>query len=118
MGKKNNEKLGRSQQHISSQIFVMNLDPEMPGLFGSIPVTLKSTIQSLDWPRRLYIQVSSFSEYRRFVLAFAELQHAPVLTPQEQRSQGTYPTRVYVHYISLFGGFKHGFYFPEYILFH
>jgi hypothetical protein len=58
MGKKNNEKLGRSQQHISSQIFVMNLDPEMPGflraLNGSIPVTLKSTIQSLDWPRRFF----------------------------------------------------------------
>ena len=87
-----------------AQIFHLNVDT--PGLIrvlcNSTPIDFRTTIAGLDWPRRVYVQVSSFTEYQRAVHLFNQLQHAPVAPPQEHRARGTLPVQVYLHFVSVF----------------
>jgi len=59
-----------------------------------IPIDLRSTMAALEWPRRLYVQVASYTEFQRCVAQFGLLEHAPVLTLDQQRAQGTFPVRM------------------------
>ena len=83
-----------------------HLDVAVPGLVRiishSTPIDLNTSIAGLDWPRQIFIQVASFTEYQRALIHFGALQHAPILTPSQQREQGTLPTRVHIHFISTF----------------
>ena len=84
----------------------LHLDVDVPGLVRvishSAPVDLNLSISGLEWPRQIFIQISSFTEYQRCLLYFNQLQHAPVLTPPQQAAQSTLPTRVHLHFISVF----------------
>ena len=84
----------------------LHLDVAVPGLVRvlshSTSIDLNTSIDGLEWPRQIFIQISSFTEYQRCLLHFAQLQHAPVLTPPQQTAQSTLPTRVHVHFISVF----------------
>ena len=83
-----------------------HLDVDVPGLVRvishSVPIDLNTSIGGLDWPRQIFIQVSSFTEYQRTLVHFGQLQHAPILTPAQQTAQGTLPTRIHLHFISVF----------------
>ena len=83
-----------------------HLEVDTPGLVrvlnDSTPIDWRTMIIGLEWPRRLFVQVSSYTEYQRCILYFGQLEHAPILTPHEQRAQGTLPTRVHIHFVSVF----------------
>ena len=87
-------------------IQLLHLDVDVPGLVRVIshaaPIDLNMSISGLEWPRQIFIQISSFTEYQRCLLYFTQLQHAPVLTPPQQAAQSTLPTRVHLHFISVF----------------
>ena len=87
-----------------AQIF--HLDVDTPGLVrvlsNATSIDMRTTISGLEWPRRVYVQVSNFTEYQRSVHHFNQLQHAPVATPQQHRARGTLPVQVYLHFISVF----------------
>jgi len=87
-----------------AQLF--HLDVDTPGLVrilcNSTPIDLRTSIAGLDWPRRVYVQVSSFTEYQRSLNLFHQLQHAPDVPPQEHHARGTLPVHVYLHFISVF----------------
>ena len=84
----------------------LHVDVEVPGLVRvishSAPIDLNTAISGLEWPRQIFIQISSFTEYQRCLLYFTQLQHAPVLTPPQQAAQSTLPTRIHLHFISVF----------------
>jgi len=67
----------------------LHLDVAVPGLVRvislSTPIDLNMSISGLAWPRQIFIQISSFTEYQRCLLHFAQLQHAPILTPLSSR---------------------------------
>ena len=85
---------------------VFHLDVDTPGLVrilcNSTPVDLRTTVDGLDWPRRVFVQISSYTEYQRSFGIFHHLQHAPVATPHEHHAQGTRPVQVYLHFVSVF----------------
>lgn len=85
---------------------LLHIDVDVPGLVRvishSAPIDLNTSISGLDWPRQIFIQISSFTEYQRCLVYFNQLQHSPVLTPPEQAAQSTLPTRVHMHFISVF----------------
>lgn len=85
---------------------VFHLDADTPGLVrilcNSTVVDLRTSIEGLEWPRRLYIQIASYTEYQRSVNFFHQLQHAPVATPPEHRARGTLPVNICLHFISVF----------------
>ena len=84
----------------------LHIDVEVPGLVRVIshaaPVHLNTAISGLEWPRQIFIQISSFTEYQRCLNHFNQLQHGPVLTPAQQQAQNTLPTRIHLHFISVF----------------
>ena len=77
----------------------LHLDCDVPGLVrvlnNSVPIDLRSTMAALDWPRRLYVQVASYTEFQRCVAQFGLL-----LAPDQQRAQGIFPVRMYLHFVS------------------
>ena len=79
----------------------LHLDCDVPGLVrvlnNSVPIDLRSTMAALDWPRRLYVQVASYTEFQRCVAQFGLL-----LAPDQQRAQGIFPVRMYLHFVSAF----------------
>lgn len=87
-----------------TQYFLIDVDA--PGLVrvlnSSTPIDLRTMISGLDWPRSLHVQVSSYSEYQKCLLHFTDLEHDPVLAPHQQRAQSTLPTRVHLHFVSVF----------------
>ena len=83
-----------------------HLDVDTPGLIrvlhNSTVIDPRTMVSGLEWPRRVSVQISSFTEYQRCLVHFGQLDHAPILTPQQQRDQGTLPTRVSVYFVSVF----------------
>ena len=84
----------------------LHLDCDVPGLVrvlnNSAPIDLRSTMAALDWPRRIYVQVASYTEFQRCVAQFGLLEHAPVLALDQQHAQGIFPARIYLHFVSAF----------------
>ena len=74
----------------------LHLDSNVPGLVrvlnNSIPIDLRSTMAALEWPRRLYVQVASYTEFQRCVAQFGLLEHAPVLNTGSATCPGNLPS--------------------------
>ena len=83
-----------------------HLDADTPGLVrilhNSTVIDPRTMVTGLEWPRRVSVQISSFTEYQRCLVLFAQLGHAPILTPHDQRAHGTLPTRVSLYFVSVF----------------
>ena len=62
-----------------AQLF--HLDVDTPGLVrilcNSTPIDLRTSIAGLDWPRRVYVQVSSFTEYPKKPESFSSASTCP-----------------------------------------
>ena len=59
-------------------------------------------MSALGWPRRIPIEVSSFWAHTQAVQHFATFGDFPIVTPHQQRKQGSFPTRTYIYFTSPF----------------
>ena len=85
-------------QHVLQEF--LQIDSTIPGLIRvqdrGHPVWLTSKIDTLSWPRRLPVEISSYLIFERAVMHFKKLQHSRVLTPPQQLEQGTVPPHLYL----------------------
>ena len=86
---------------------MFNIDGHSPGLLRAVDgagniLDLQTWFTNITWPRRLYLQLSSFTEFQKVVTLCAPMRHSPPLSWEEQQEQDVVPCRIYVHYISVF----------------
>eukprot|EP00435_Cladocopium_sp_Y103_P063693 s1353_g25.t1 len=67
----------------------LDLNPREPGLLRLIAgnaaeISVTATVSDLEWPKHLYVQCSSYSEYKRVAPIFATLEHSPYQDRQVQ----------------------------------
>ena len=84
-----------------------HLNHEVPGLLRfrngrNEPLAPTTPVSDLRWPKRLFVQISSFSVWSAVDLEVARRSHAPWPTWTEQVETGTYSVRIYFHFLSTF----------------
>eukprot|EP00435_Cladocopium_sp_Y103_P001180 s3748_g1.t1 len=85
----------------------LDLNPREPGLLRLIAgnaaeISVTATVSDLEWPKHLYVQCSSYSEYKRVAPIFETLAHSPYQDRQVQYDNNRFTVRVFLHYVAVF----------------
>ena len=75
---------------------MFNIDGHSPGLLRAVDgagniLDLQTWFTNITWPRRLYLQLSSFTEFQKVVTLCAPMRHSPPLSWEEQQEQERRP---------------------------